>query len=228
MILKSGSDLMGGLYSLSEWISRFSVINLLWFVFNIPIVFFVINLLYVKQEGAWIFSLIPLILLLPFLFFPATTAMFASARDWVMKEENTSIKQYWSYYKDNYKKSFLAGLVFTALWTIWAVDYYYFSQKNVIFMVLFFVMGIVLFVMTINFFSIFAHYELTLLQAFKNAFIISLGSPALFLTILVSSGIILYMSIYGFPVVIPFFTGSVIAYLSFSAFYRFYLKTLSN
>jgi uncharacterized membrane protein YesL len=222
--MKGSSGLMDGLYRLSEWIMRFSITNLLWFIFNLPIAFFVINLLYVKQAGAWIFSLVPLIILLPLLFFPATTAMFACARDWVMKEENTSIKQYWHYFKDNYKKSLICGLILTAIWTIWGIDYYYFSRENVILMGIFFIMGIILYVFTINFFSVFSHYELKWQQLLKNAFIITLGSPKLFLTIFITSGIILFMSIKAFPVIIPFFTGSVVAYLSFSAFYRFYLK----
>lgn len=226
--MKGASGMMGGLYRLCEWIMRFSVINLLWIVFNIPIVFILVNILFVEQTGIIVLLLIPLLILLPLLFFPATTAMFASARDLVMKEEGVSLRQYWSYFKENYAISLLGGLVLTVLWTIWAVDYYYFSKGNIILLGIFLIMGIVLFVFTINFFSVLSHYHMKLLPAMKNTLLITIGSPVLFLTVLISNSIILYFSIFVFKLLLPFFTGSLIAYLSFSAFYRFYLKVISN
>lgn len=226
--MKGTSGMMGGLYRLCEWIMRFAVINILWLVFNLPIVFILLNLLFVEHTGVMILLFFPLILLLPILFFPATTAMFASTRNLVMKEEGTSIRQYWGYFKENYKKSFIGGIILTGVWTVWAVDYYYFSKENIILMGIFFIMAVVLYVFTINFFSVISHYHLKLLSALKNAMIITVGSPVLFLTILISSGITLYISIFVFKFVLPFFTGSLIAYLSFSAFYRFYLKLTSS
>ena len=225
--MKGASDMMGGLYRLCEWIMRFSVINLLWIVFNIPIAFIVVNILFVKQTGIIVFLLIPLLILLPLLFFPATTAMFASARNLVMKEEGVSIRQYWRYFKENYTRSLLGGLVLTVIWTIWAVDYYYFSKENIILLGIFLILGIVLFVFTINFFSILSHYHMKLLPAMKNSFLITMGSPLLFFTVLISNSIILYFSLFVFKFLLPFFTGSLIAYLSFSAFYRYYLKVIS-
>jgi uncharacterized membrane protein YesL len=225
--MKNTSGMMGGLYRLCDWFMRFSIINLLWIVFNIPIVFILFTIVYVEQKGVQFFLLVPLIILLPLLFFPATTAMFASARDWVIKDESTTIKQYWRYYKENYIKSLMGGLVLTAVWTIWAVDYYYFSKDNAILMGIFLLLGIVLFVFSINFFSVISHYHLKLLTALKNTILITIGSPVLFLTILISSSILLYISLNVFWFLLPFFTGSLIAYLSFSAFYRFYLKVTS-
>jgi uncharacterized membrane protein YesL len=225
--MKGASDMMGGLYRLCEWIMRFSVINLLWIVFNIPIAFIVVNILFVEQTGIIVFLLIPLLILLPLLFFPATTAMFASARNLVMKEEGVSIRQYWRYFKENYTRSLLGGLVLTVVWTIWAVDYYYFSKENIILLGIFLILGIVLFVFTINFFSILSHYHMKLLPAMKNSFLITMGSPLLFFTVLISNSIILYFSLFVFKFLLPFFTGSLIAYLSFSAFYRYYLKVIS-
>jgi uncharacterized membrane protein YesL len=222
--MKGTTEMTGGFYRICEWIMRFTVINLLWIVFNIPIVFILINILVVEQTGVLVFLLVPLIILLPLLFFPATSAMFASARDWVIKDEGTSIRQYWKYYKENYKKSLLGGVVLTGVWTIWAVDYYYFSKENIIFMGIFLIMGMVLFIFSINFFSVISHYHLKLLPALKNALVITVGSPKLFLTILIGSSIILFFSLHEFRLLLPFFTGSLIAYLSFSAFYRFYLQ----
>jgi uncharacterized membrane protein YesL len=224
--MKGTSGVMGGLYRICEWIMRFTIINVLWIVFNIPIVFIVLNTLFMAQKGAIAISLVPLIILLPLLFFPATTAMFASARDWVMEEDTVSIRKYWRYYKENYIKSLVGGLVLTGAWTIWAVDYYYFSKENIILMGIFLLMGILLFVFTINFFSVLSHYHMELLTALKNALFLTIGSPVLFLTILISNGILLYLSLNVFWFMLPFFSGALMAYLSFSAFYRYYLKVV--
>ncbi|MFZ3576841.1 YesL family protein [Virgibacillus sp. DJP39] len=216
--------IMGGLYGVSEWISRFAVVNLLWLLLNLPLVLIVVNIMWGKQEGA-AFLMVPLISLMPLLFFPATSAMFASARDWVLSKDSSSItKAYFRYYKENYKKSLLGGMLLTGLWLIWGIDYYYFKDESVLFMFSFLMMGVVLFVYTINFFSIIVHYELKLRSMLKKSLIITIGSPILFLTVAIASGVILYVSVNGPLFLIPFFTGSLISFVSFSAFYRLYIK----
>nr|WP_263323352.1 DUF624 domain-containing protein [Neobacillus sp. Marseille-Q6967] len=226
--MKKSSGVMGGLYRICEWIMRFAVINLVWLVFNIPIIFILLNMVLADRHGVLVLLAVPLVLLLPVLFFPATTAMFAAARNLVMNEEGTSIGGYWKFYKENYKKSFLGGLLLTSAWLIWAVDYYYFSQENVILMAGFLIMGVLLYVYTINFFSVISHYHLTLWPALKNTLVITIGSPVIFFTVLISNGIILYLGLFTFQFMLPFFTGSLIAYLSFSSFYRFYLKVTAS
>ncbi|AOV08648.1 YesL family protein [Sporosarcina ureilytica] len=218
--------LMGGLYALCEWFMRFAVVNLLWLLFNFPIVYLGFNMLVLGKVEAIFIFLIPMIVLIPFVFFPATTAMFGMAREWVFKdrEGGSLIKAYWQYYKENYKRSIVNGLVFTAIWLVWAVDVYFFYENNVYLFIFFLTMGIVLFVFTINSFSITVHYEMTVRESLKNAFFITVGSPVLFLAIAISSGMIIYMSFNVLLFLLPFFTGSLIAFLSFAAFYSRYLK----
>ena len=73
---------------------------------------------------------------MPLLFFPATTAMFASVRQWVMQGTiSPLLKSYWGYYKENYKKSFLGGLILTAAWAVLIADYYYFVNKSTLLIV---------------------------------------------------------------------------------------------
>ncbi|WP_416148953.1 YesL family protein [Salipaludibacillus sp. HK11] len=216
---------LGGLYALTEWIMRLSLINLLWILFNIPVLFLALNILFVQQMQDLIIIIVPITMLIPILFFPATTAMFASARSWLIEVDDLPIiRTYWKFYKTNYKKSLLGGLIFTAIWGIWAVDIYYLSDVHVFLMYIFLAMGIILFVYTLNFFSLLCHYEMKLFPLLKNTLIVTLASPLLFLTIVLSSAFIIYISFEFFKFLIPFFTVSLIAFLSFSAFYRFYLK----
>jgi uncharacterized membrane protein YesL len=95
---------MGGLYVISEWIMRFSVVNLLWLIFNFPILYILLNMLFIEQIEMLSLFFIPFAILSPILLFPATTALFASVRDWVMKNDGHGglLKSYWHYYKENY------------------------------------------------------------------------------------------------------------------------------
>ncbi|WP_249870287.1 YesL family protein [Oceanobacillus saliphilus] len=225
------SGLIGGLYVLSEWIMRFSVINLLWIFFNLPIVFIVVSILFAEQMSN-VSILLPLLLVItPFLFFPATAAIFATVRDWIIdndKENDGLIRSYWRYYKENYRKSLLGGTFLTILWLIWGVDYYYFSQVSIILMFAFVIMGAVLFVYTINFFSVAVHYNMKLGSILKNTLYVTIGSPLLFFTILLGNGLLLIMSFNTIHFLLPFFTWSLLAFISFSAFYRLYLSLTRN
>ncbi|WP_405100268.1 YesL family protein [Oceanobacillus sp. FSL H7-0719] len=225
----NSSGLVSGIYAVSEWVMRFSVINVLWVIFNIPILFIVASMFFLTSTSQLFILVAILSVLAPILFFPATQAMFASMRTFILKrEEQGLIKMYWKFYKENYKNSFLAGVIFTLLWLIWYVDVYYFSKENILFMFIFMVLGAVLFVFTINYFSVGAHYNMNLLQLIKNAFLLTLGSAILFFAVLFSGGFILLMSIYKFQFLFFFFTGSLIAFLAFSAFYQTTIRLKKN
>lgn len=228
--MNNKTGFMGGLYAISEWIMKFSLINLFWILFNIPIVFLLLNLLFIEQIEELPLLLIPLILLMPILFFPATTAMFGMVRGWIIKDEDSShlFKTYWRYYKENYKRSASSGLILTIAWMIWAVDVYYFVDKSSLLMFLFMILGIILFVFSINLFSVTVHYHMKLITALKNTFLLTIGSPVLFIAVAISSGVVLYISLNVFRFFLPFLTGSLIAFLCFSAFYRNYLKIIDK
>ena len=215
------SGFMGGMYAVSEWIAKFSLTNLAWFAMNLPLVLLVLSLLDAADAGEALVLIVPLVVLAPFLFFPATTALFAKAREWVRKDYVVRNKSYLLYYKENYLQSMLGGFVFTLLWVIVALDIYYFSLNNTMVMGLFLVTGILLYVCTVNFFATLVHVQLPFGKLLKQSFFITLGSPILFGAIAVTSGFILMISVYMFPVIIPVFTGSIVAFLSFSAYYRF-------
>lgn len=224
--MNNNSGFMGGLYMIAEWVMKFSVTNLLWIIFNLPIAFILLNMLFIEQIEGMFFFIIPLIILLPLLFFPATTAMFGVVRDWIIKDEegHQLFRSYWRYYKENYKRSVANGFVLTTAWVVLAADVYYFFEKNTAIMILFIIMGIILFVLSINLFSVTVHYHMTFLTSIKNAFLITIGSPVLFLTVAISNGIVIYMSLNFSKYLFVFLTMSLIAFLSFSAFYRNYLK----
>ncbi|WP_170138870.1 YesL family protein [Oceanobacillus chungangensis] len=227
--MENSTSLMGSLYSLCDWVMRFSIINLLWVIFNLPIIIFATLIFFSgQQEGYFVFVFIAA-LMMPFLFFPATTAMFAAIRQWVIQGTISPLfKSYWKYYKENYKKSMFGGFIITAAWTVLIADYYYFIDKNSFLLYMLIIIGVFLFVFSMNFFSVVSHYQLNLSALLKNALLATIGNPISTLLILIGSCIILYLSFYVLLFLLPLFTGTLIAYLSFKLFYRMYLKTIEK
>ncbi|MCA0985519.1 DUF624 domain-containing protein [Halobacillus yeomjeoni] len=223
------SGVKGGLYAVSEWIMRFSLVNLQWALFNLPTALILISMLNSQSVDEVLILLVPLILFVPLTFFPATTAMFAKAREWVRSDQGEIPDQsYFYYYKQNYKTSLKSGFLFTILWIILAADIYYFSNHNVWMTNLFLIMGIILFVFNLTYFCVTVHYELKIKDTLKQSLLLTLTSPVMFLAMFISTGIILYLSLAIFPLLIPIFSGTIIAFLSFSAFYRLVLKLNQN
>ncbi len=224
--VENSTSLMGSLHGLCDWIMRFSIINMLWIIFNIPIILASILMIFTEPKEGYYALVVLIALLIPLLFFPATTAMFASVRQWVMQGTiSPLLKSYWGYYKENYKKSFLGGLILTAAWTVLIADYYYFVNRSTLWLYIVLIIGVFLFVFSMNFFSVVSHYNLRLWPLFKNALLVTIGNPLLTVVVFIGSSIILYVSFYILLFLIPLFSGILIAYLSFVLFYRMYLKT---
>lgn len=223
------SGMVRGIYGVSEWIMRIAVTNMLWLLFNFPIVFLLLLLLFGDKSSGMIVFIVPIFLLAPFIFFPATAAMFSLIRDWMMDKDPPSIiSGYWFYYLENFRKSMVAGLFLSALWGIWAIDIQYFSEKNTVVTYIFVVFGILLYVFSINFFSINAHFNVKVSTLLKKAVIVTIGSPLLSTVIFVSSGVILYVSVNALLFLLIFFAGSLIAFISFSVVFRLYFNTINS
>jgi uncharacterized membrane protein YesL len=220
--------MMGGLYRICEWIMRFSVINILWVLCSIPIFYFLIVLLHSQTLDQFVFTLMIMGVLSPFTLFPATSAMFAVARKWVMGEEDVPLfKTFFRSYKENYVKSMFGGIIFTFLIVLMIVNYrFYAAQESALqfLSVVFIAFLLVVFISMFHFFSIVVHLEMKTLQVVKNAILITLGRPLTSVLITITNLFILYISFYHFTFLIPFFMGSLIAYMTFFHFHRLFLK----
>ena len=204
-----------------------AVVNLLWVIFNIPIIVFTLYML-LTEVNITIILVIAFFLIL--LFFPATSAMYASVRDCVVhRDQRASIKKYWAFYKENYVRSLGIGLLMIPLWAVWSFNMVYFlTEGNLILFICFLFIGIIYFVYNVNIFILNVHYHYSYLDLIINAFFITFGSIKLFLSIIigfvfvVSVSLLIAKSI--FMLFIIFFTGSLFSLVSFASFYRYYLK----
>ncbi|CAM4236250.1 putative membrane protein YesL [Paenibacillus endophyticus] len=216
--------LMGGFYRISEWIMRLSVINVLWLACSIPFVFFAWGLVLSQDVNQVYSALIAMAVVAPFTLFPATAAMFAVARKWVMGETDVGLfKTFFRGYKENYKQSMLGGIIYTILLAIMIVDFIVYREQLNLLSYIFIAFLVLLVVSLFNFFSMLVHYHMKTFQLLKNAVLITIGKPFRSLSTAIMSGAVMYFST-RFTFLIPFFMGSIIAYLAFWNFHLIYQK----
>ena len=222
--------LMGGLYKISEWIMRLAVTNVLWIVCSIPFVFLIFPIMVAKTTDEIISSLILSSIVAPFTLFPATAAMFAVARKWVMGEVDAPLlRTFFRNYKDSYVQSMIGGILYVLIFAILIVDFQvYLKQLHSmqIFSYLFIAIMALLSVSLFNFFSMVVHYHMKTLQLLKNAILITIGRPLRSISTAVMCGLVVYISFSSAKLMflVPFFTGSIVAAIAFWNFYGIYMK----
>jgi uncharacterized membrane protein YesL len=219
--------LMGGFYRISEWIMRLAVTSFLWMICSllfIPTFYFLIfahGALSWEQFSPMLYAYT---IISPFTFFPATAAMFTVTRKWVSGEADVPLlRTFFRGYKENYKQSMLGGILYVIICIILYVNYqFYLKQSGTLKLlsVLFITFSVVVMASLFNFFSILVHLHMKTLQIVKNALLITIGNPISSVAILVCNGIILYVSLFKFTFLIPFFMGALMSAFSFWMFYR--------
>lgn len=220
------TGIMGSLLRTSEWIFRLMRINFLWILFNIPIVYLFIDLFFRQTVDEAMTILIVMIILIPFILFPATTAMFGLMRRWITgKGTSRLFLNYWKLYKENYIKSFFSSFIFIIIWGIWIVNYRItdMSVGSLIFYVYLFVL-LFLVALTSHFFSDLVHFEINIFRSLQKVVFMTvfylpytLGSAAA--TIIVLGFIYLIH-----PILILIFSASIISYIYFYAYHQIYLR----
>jgi uncharacterized membrane protein YesL len=212
----SNVTIFDGINKFLEWSMRFAILNLLWVAFNLPISFLVATMALTNSLYVITINWIIIGIMAPVVFFPATTAMFGVVRRWTLKDFDISItSSYWRYYKENYLRSVLGGSILTILWFILALDIYFLYMKSVMLTVIFAVISVFLFVATNYFFATLVHNKLNILTTFKNALIFTVFHPIRNMAFGIVNCMFIYLSLTKFTFLLPFFFGSIIAYVAF-------------
>ncbi|UKS24033.1 DUF624 domain-containing protein [Paenibacillus sp. HWE-109] len=220
---------MGGLYRISEWIMRLSVINLLWLICSIPVFFFAFMGLVSPSPDA-LKSMLPILAILaPFTLFPATSAMFAVARKWVTGEEDVPLlKTFFRSYKENYLQSMVGGIFFVIIFVVIAVNYFFYLKQGSslrVLAILFIAFTVIIIISLFNFFSIMVHLHMKIFQILKNSILITIGNPINSIVLLICNGVIFYICLTKFNFfLVVFFMGSIMATFSFWQFNRSFTK----
>src|SRR5690625_2619756 len=213
---------------LTEWFVRLVFINVIWVVFNIPLLFFIINLFISSNHTELLISITFLLVSIPVSFFPATMAMFALVRLWVVGQGSMkTVRVFWDKYKENYVRRLLGGIISTVLSIILFVDYFYFKVLGYeLLKYAFFGMYLFLFMFIMHYFSNNVHFHTSFSQSLKNALFITLKNPFVSIVVTFLNTVLLLISFKLAPFLIFLLMGSVIASVSFLVFYKISLKGL--
>lgn len=218
---------MGGIYRITEWITRFAYSNILWLICSSPFFFFLVTRLLVTGANESLQMNWAMGIVAPFTLFPATAALFAVVRKWVMGDTDVKIfSLFFRSYKENYKQSMIGGIFYVLLLVIMMVDYtVYMTQfKNMqIIGIVMLILLIVLFISLFNFFSMIVHYHMSIRQILKNAVLITIIRPFRVIATVLGSAVVLFIGS-KYPALIFFFGGSLIAYWAFFNFYATFTK----
>ncbi len=182
--------LSGGIYSISLWISRLAILNVLWLIGVIA--------------GLGLFG-----------FAPATIALYTLLRKIVIQKQDISIlRSYLSVYKNQFVSANKYGLPIVILGVFLYLDFriaFLFDHwVMTLLQVLLISLGIV-YIMIITFiFSVQVHYEVSISANWKNAFILGVLHPLTVITNLLIFIIISYITVL-IPGLLIFFSFSIMA-----------------
>ncbi|MBP3041698.1 YesL family protein [Bacillaceae bacterium Marseille-Q3522] len=199
--------LFAGIYRISEWITKLMYVNLMWIICTIT--------------GLGVLGI-----------FPATSAMFAVTRRWVIGEKDIPVfRTFWQYFKADFIKVNILGYLLTILGVFLFIDLKFFqsiihpvySIISMIFVVLLFLY----FVVILYIFPIYVHYDLKLREYIKYALIIAIGRPMQTLAMML--GVIIdYLFFSYLPALIPFLGASLFSFflmlLSYISFQKIRLS----
>ncbi|MET3728091.1 putative membrane protein YesL [Fictibacillus halophilus] len=166
-------------------------------------------------NGLWL--LFTFLGLIAFGLFPSTAALFAVIRKSLRsKSDLNMLKDYWFYYKKEFIRSNVLGSI-----TIFLVYFFYidwrlvqslsfpYSLLGYIFLLCLLLVSSTVF---IYLFAMMAHYEIALSRAIKMSFLVGLLHPiSTVLMLMIAGG--LYYLFSTLPILIPFFSVSVYAYV---------------
>lgn len=215
------SGVMGLLYTITDWIMRLSFINMFWVITNLPLIAIILLIALEPTNQHNVFLIIPLILLLPILFFPGSVASLAVIRDQILQVEQA--EGFWRHYKRNFRQAFTSGTILTCIWIVWIIDYLYLRSLSDLLGVLMIILGMLLLAYTLIYMSLSVHFHMGNLELFKNAFFITLGSPLLVCAILIIQLLIVLLSM-RYLFLLPFFSVAISLYVSFYLINRYTVK----
>ncbi|QDP41407.1 YesL family protein [Radiobacillus deserti] len=183
----------GVLYRILEWITRFAYLHILWFLFTCL--------------GGIILGI-----------FPATITSFAIIRKWLQGNSDLPLFQtFWAFYKKEFLKSNLLGLFIVVVSGI-IIFNLIFLQLNISEMLQLssipFLVGLVVFLLFVFYiFPAYVHFDVSLWQNMKNAFLIMLISPFHSLMMIICLGS-LYFVYDAVPALAFIFGSSTYAFIS--------------
>lgn len=180
-------------YGFCVWAMRFAYVNLLWIMFS-------------------------LLGLIVFGFMPATVAMFAVVRKWILKDDDIAVfGTFCKVYRKEFIKANLLGIILFGIGYLLTVELHVLqAQDSLIYLIASFgviALFILYLIVLFYFFPIFVHFNLNPYQYITWPLVIGLIHPILTICLLVGVFLIDYITFLAIPALVFFFGGSITAYV---------------
>ncbi|MDA1475849.1 YesL family protein [Bacillus changyiensis] len=184
-----------------EWVLRLAYLNMLWIGFSLG--------------GLIIFGLAP-----------ATVAMFAVTRQWVLGRRDIPVfETFFETFKKEWGKSSILGLILLLITLLFYFDFkmavFYFGGQLAVLSLLvslFIIYSIIL----LHICPIYVHYDMKQMEVLKYSFIIGFSQPLVSMLMILSVSGVVFLSLFHF-IFLALFSGSVLSFiltkLAFRAFH---------
>lgn len=165
--------------SAMQWVYGVIRISLIWIVFSFPYILLYLSLLLAEDSKSVGGTLGLAILLAPFIFIPSLVAMLGLCKSLLenSSEFDKTVSRYWRYYRRDYLKSVVIGIVYVLLLIMFYIAYYYYSQLfnplSNIFLVLFY-LTLIAFIYSLCFLS---DRKLSIKQYIQNGYLLVFFHP---------------------------------------------------
>ncbi|WP_113930595.1 YesL family protein [Bacillus sp. P14.5] len=181
---------LGGIYRVSEWVTRLAYVNILWLLFTLA--------------GALIFG-----------FMPASISMFAVIRKWCQGDFDFPVfNTFWNTYKSEFWRSNKLGVLLFLAPISFYLNYQIFQLESVLYSFSYLLFPAALFYLFIMFyiFPLYVHFQMPLIHYIKNSLLMAVSSPVSTFLLIVSCSANYYI-LSAFPGLGIIFLGSTTAYI---------------
>jgi uncharacterized membrane protein YesL len=182
-------NLDGPLYQFLSRLTDYLILTLLWFLLCIPVV----------------------------TIFPATAAMFGVVRQWVMKKDPSITSSFFTYFKENFKQSFLMGIVWIFFAVVVFTNYRLILQMpEVMKVIMVSVMSLFAFLFlftSVYLFPVMVHFRTNWMGVIRNSFLLSISQ--LWVTIRCLFILFITVILVNIMPFLIFIIGSFTAYLTY-------------
>lgn len=206
--------------------TRLMMVNGIWLGFNLPVIYFILLSMTVRSLDELYHMIYAILLLLPFVFFPATIALYAVVRQWVIgNKDKLDLSVFWKAYKENYFRSLLIGLIVTGFFIVWIVNYQLaqIEWKSGLFYI-YLVLTVSLLAIINAFLADTVHLKLKFTSSIKKSIMIGLFFPHYSISIIGMSVVTLYLLYQLHPFIFLLFSGVIPAVFGFYGYYHLYKR----
>ncbi|MEH7414437.1 DUF624 domain-containing protein [Neobacillus drentensis] len=169
----------------------------------------------------WILSCLPIVTIVP-----ATTAMFSVVRQWQLHQDTSVVRNYFRYFRENFKQSFLIGLIWTVISVILYLNYFYLNQDQTgarfIILIPLLLISLLFTGTSAYLFSVISHYEMTWKRAITSSFFMAIANFPI--TLIMMGVFILLVAVLMYQPVFTLILFSIGAYVNFFLCNRVFRK----